>query len=132
MLNSEEILKELNTYIIVKKPSDDRNIEKVWIQFDKEGETTEKEAYNDYVDQRVDGLVKEFIEQQNNKVVPNKKDQIALLERLMLHIYRPISMNAIYKTESQVLREEADRIDQMNKDRILLEELIKQLKNDNL
>jgi hypothetical protein len=41
-------------------------------------------------------------------------------------------MNAIYKTESQVLREEADRIDQMNKDRILLEELIKQLKNDNL
>jgi len=132
MLNSEEILKELNTYIIVKKPSDDRNIEKVWIQFDKEGETTEKEAYNDYVDQREDGLVKEFIEQQNNKVVPNKKDQIALLERLMLHIYRPISMNAIYKTESQVLREEADRIDQMNKDRILLEELIKQLKNDNL
>jgi len=132
MLNSEEILKELNTYIIVKKPSDDRNIEKVWIQFDKEGETTEKEAYNDYVDQRVDGLVKELIEQQNNKVVPNKKDQIALLERLMLHIYRPISMNAIYKTESQVLREEADRIDQMNKDRILLEELIKQLKNDNL
>jgi len=132
MLNSEEILKELNTYIIVKKPSDDRNIEKVWIQFDKEGETTEREAYNDYVDQRVDGLVKELIEQQNNKVVPNKKDQIALLERLMLHIYRPISMDAIYKTESQVLREEADRIDQMNKDRILLEELIKQLKNDNL
>ena len=132
MLNSEEILKELNTYIIVKKPSDDRNIEKVWIQFDKEGETTEREAYNDYVDQRVDGLVKELIEQQNNKVVPNKKDQIALLERLMLHIYRPISMNAIYKTESQVLREQADRIDQMNKDRILLEELIKQLKNDNL
>lgn len=132
MLNSEEILKELNTYIIVKKPSDDRNIEKVWIQFDEEGETTEKEAYTDRVDQRVDGLVKELIEQQNNKVVPNKKDQIALLERLMLHIYRPISMDAIHKTESQVLREQADRIDQMNKDRILLEELIKQLKNDNL
>lgn len=128
MLNSEEILKELNSYIIVKKPSDDRNIEKVWIQFDKEGETTEREDYNDYIDQRVDGLVKELIEQQNNKVVPNKKDQIALLERLMLHIYRPISMNAIYKTESQVLREQADRIDQMNKDRILLGELIKQLK----
>lgn len=61
----------------------------------------------------------------------NKEEQVQLLERIMNYMYRPISIEAIYKTESQVLREQADRIDQMSKDRVLLVELIKELKNDN-
>lgn len=74
-MNSEQILKELNGYIIVGKPNDTREITKIWIEFDKEGETTGKTAYNDYIDQRVDGLVKQLIEEQ-------KKDLLVKINEL--------------------------------------------------